>query len=290
MSLPKDKYRGTSPDPIQSLFRTLIDKLSAITGITSLSTTDRTIVATAGVTIEPTHFSPQHFNVAFTTTSTITCTPLGSLPAIDGTTMNIISVKIDRLNNTCVNYINGKDGIKMTASANVISIYKDGVLLTPFAADDTKYRVSINYMNTGEDPSSDTIKVTVENYPVQPVLSPIAFTTDSTTAYFSSSDGIEMNNYQGLTIQVASNAGVNAGSTVITIEATNVETPDTTDDWTDITKMAVNMNTNTSGAASVTVTGASATAMLLLTNMNVRAIRVKYVNTGFTGSINLRRL
>ena len=256
----------------------------------SLIATQLSKLEKVGVTLHPTHFSPQHFSVAFTTTSTITCTPFAGLPAIDGANMNIVSVFVMQTGNVNALYINGKDGINIVASANVISIYKNGVLQTPFADTDSKYRVSVNYMDIGDDPSTDTKKVTVENYPVQPVPTGIAFSTDSTTSYFSSSDGIDMSNYQGLTVQVASNAGVNAGSTTITVEATNVETPDTTDDWTDITKMGVNMNTNTSGAASVTVTGASSTALLLFVNLNVKAVRVKYANTGFTGSLNLRRL
>lgn len=268
-----------------------IDGSSSATGLpVSIDTSGITAIQNAGITLHTTHFSPQHFSVAFTTTSTITCTPFAGLPAIDGANMNIVSVFVMQTGNVNALYINGKDGINIVASANVISIYKNGVLQTPFADTDSKYRVSVNYMDIGDDPSTDTKKVTVENYPVQPILSSIAFTTDSTSSYFASADGIDMNNYQGLTIQVASNAGVNAGSTTITVEATNVEIPDTTDDWTDITKMAINMNTNTSGAASITVTGASSTAILLLTNLNVKAIRVKYVNTGFTGSLNLRRL
>lgn len=289
MSLPKDKYRGTSPDPIQSLFRTLIDKLSAITGITSLSTTDRTIVANSGITIEPTHFSPQHFSVAFTTTSTITCTPLGSLPAIDGATMNIVSVKIDKVNNTSITYINGKDGIKMTASANVISIYKDGILQTPFADDDTKYRVSINYMNTGEDPSTDTLKVTVENYPVQPVASSLVDgTSNSGITYYPSSDGIEMGSYRNFSIN-GKITNTNAVTTTLTIEATNDEDL-STGEWHQIYFYNYITDSFINSLSITTATSMSFALMIQECNWNNVRVKVSYGDSSNTAIIKMRRV
>jgi hypothetical protein len=252
-----------------------VDSLGATSGLpVAIDDAGITAIQTAGITMHPTHFSPQHFTVVYTSASTLTCTPLYGMPAIDSSTMNVVSIMALQVGNTASVYINGRDGIVISAAANVLSIYKDGAALSAFLATDTKYRVSINYLDVGNDLATDTEKVTVENYPLQPVNSTLVDTTNVTPAatnYYPSTDGLDMGAYQGICIQ-----GITSGGITTTIEVTNLDAPvSASTDWIDITKAGYELSTNTSGNASFV----DVNFILDYDRLNVKAIRIKSINS-----------
>lgn len=111
--------------------------------------------------IQATHFSPADGSVAFTSTSTLTASAFPF--TVDISTCNIRSVMVTTQTYTSILYENGIDGVNITSSSNVISVYQRGVLLTPFAATDLKYGVAIAYQNKGYNPTTDTNKVSEDS-------------------------------------------------------------------------------------------------------------------------------
>lgn len=148
-------------------------------GVNSLLNSQLYITANAPMPMQPNYSSPYDFQVAYGSASTITVT--GSSFDIDSSYCNIISLIIHKSDGTEVKYLTGNNGIVITTfelansnitSPNTVRVYQNGVLLSPFTTStnaDIKYRLTVNYQQKSYDASTDTTKITMQNYPLQPV-------------------------------------------------------------------------------------------------------------------------
>lgn len=222
--------------------------------------------------LPPEYCSPWDGTVVYASSNTLTAS--GFPFTVDDANCYIRSIAWKTVGNVWNRISNGDNGVNIYSSAGTITVTGVG---SPFTSTDI-YRVAISAQKKSYDAGLDAEKVVMQNYPVQPILATIIETTNvanGTTTNYPSDDGIELGAYTGVCIQ-----GIITAVTA-TVEATLVESP-AAGDWFDITKAGLDIVNNVVGNASYT-----ADFMLDYDNLNVRAIRVKYVTTNATNTDKL---
>ena len=101
--------------------------------------------------------SPSDFTATYTSTITITLSGLSGFSITDSS--QIVYIRVIPATGDAEVYTNGSSGVTMTVSSNVLTIAGAG---TPFTSGDV-YEVGINALDYTKDPSSQTIKTTVNN-------------------------------------------------------------------------------------------------------------------------------
>lgn len=237
-------------------------------------------VGNSPMPLAPNYVSPYDFSVAYTSEVTLTCS--GSPFDIDSSICNLVSLVVTRANGSVTKYLHGNNGVSLSAVGNVVTITGAGT--TPFLNTDTKYRLGVNYQQKGYDPSTDTNKEFISNYPVQPIQLDLLDTTNVTAAtnYYPSSDGIDMSIFNAFSL---SGYILDAdGVITMTLEGTNDEDL-SIGDWHTI--YAYNLMTNAQ-EASWAVTNTGLYFALILKDFKFNNVRVKIVNNGNTNTMRLK--
>ena len=242
-----------------SLFKRLLTKLSSLLG-------------SIPVTLIANYSSPEDGAVVYASSATLTAS--GFAFTVDSANCNVMSVHVTNLAGTVTKYVNGHNGVSLSAAANIITIA--GV--TPFLATDTKYRVAIHYQEKAYDSTLDVNKTVVLNQDSDKYTDPIALVDTvnvaATTTYYPSTSGISIDGYKHLCIQ-----GVTSGGVTSTIEVTN--DPAVSPDWLDITKSFYELVTNTTGNTSFI----DVSFLLDSTYSNFKSFRIKSITSDATNAV-----
>lgn len=240
-----------------------------------------------GNSVSPDLESPHDFSVAYTSTTTTTCS--GAPITIDDANCTVLYIQIKPTGGTWgARYVNGQDGVSIIAASNVLTIAGAG---TPFASGDT-YRVGLSAQSKGYVVATNAHNTTeVSPLSLQVLEESLLDTTNvaAATNYYPSSLGMAMLGYGDLSL---SGKFIDAdGTMTLDVEVTDDE--DTTNaDWiscglsfTDV-KTGINVI-----AGALTVTNGTLTFGLKHSNLNFRYARVVMTNNGATNTaiIKLRR-
>lgn len=138
LSALRDAITGTSPNN-----KTLYDLLN--------------LLVSEPILLVGNYSSPTDGTVVYTSNATLTCS--GFPFTVDSNNCNILGVYVTNSTGAVSKYVNGHNGISLSASSNVVSI----IGATPFAATDTKYRLIIHCQEKGYDVTTDTKKVSIQS-------------------------------------------------------------------------------------------------------------------------------
>ena len=226
-------------------------------------------VGNSPMPLAPNYVSPYDFSVAYTSEVTLTCS--GSPFDIDSSICNLVSLVVTRANGSVTKYLHGNNGVSLSAVGNVVTITGAGT--TPFLNTDTKYRLGVNYQQKGYDPTTDTNKGFMSNYPVQPLHNVLIAPSTSVIAdsWFPSKDGIDVGVHKTHTF-----TGILAPATsqilTITLEGTNADDLTVDANWTALDFFNV---------ASLAVVKTLATSAGTSTPFNLRITDCGYRNIRF---------
>ncbi len=209
--------------------------------------------------------SPDDFTATYTSSTTITLSAIKGFTITDSSQIQFITAISST--GSAATYVNGANGISMTVSSNVITIY--GVT-TPFASGDV-YQVGINGQKKAYDSSTQTTKVSINN-------PSYAHTTDVEHIIDSTNDDtttvrtiIYADTYPQMSLHLKGSGGV-----TFTIWASNDDTADDTSDngWVDISSTVM-------GVASLVD---SEGIYFIDTKMIPERYMIKYVTTDATNA------
>jgi hypothetical protein len=226
----------------------------------------------AGITLPGSYFSPADFTASFNNATSIICTNTNGF-TIDDSQCFVLSVMVKSATGTWKKYINGANGVSLTASAGTITIA--GHTDTAFANTDLAYRVAINYQAKAFDPGTNSNNVTVlNNNNYTDAEQPVDEGTLAIGTYYLD---IDMSGYRYAAIQINATPAATSGTVTITAWATLDPAASTSADtgWIDI-------STTILGAASLIATqGGSPSSIagiyFIDTPIMPSQLRIKYV-------------
>lgn len=249
---------------LQSIYSQLVD-------LYIKTLTNNSLLVSNPVTLLANYSSPEDGAVVYASSATLTAS--GFAFTVDSTNCNVMSVHVTNLAGTVTKYVNGHNGISLSATANVITIA--GV--TPFLATDTKYRVAIHYQEKAYDVTTDSYKNTIMNPDSSKTVEATSLvdTTNvaATTTYYPSTSGAPIAGYRHLCIQ-----GITSGGVTTTIEVTN--DPAVSPDWLDITKSFVELQAGTTATSYVDVSFILEKQML-----NIKSFRIKSITSDASNAV-----
>jgi hypothetical protein len=232
--------------------------------------------------------SPIDGSVAYTTGTTLTCS--GFPFTIADTSCRVLGLRVTNAAGKRKYYFDDQGSqIKLSATANVITISGDGLLKsTPFAGTDTEYIIWIKAQKKGYDLGTNLYRIKEQSPLNLGVASdPIINTTNvaAGTNYYPSSEGLDMLGYKGIAFH---------GSLVdclLTVEVTSDLTP-VTPDWDDITQSLWDRMTNSIGNVGFGGAGVTQRFYIDEAQLNCNYLRLKIVTYDATNTekVHARRI
>jgi hypothetical protein len=169
--------------------------------------------------LKATHWSPVDGTVAFTTGTTLTTA--GFPFVVDNANCIILGIAVVNAAGVWTRYLNGIDGVSITAAAGTVTIAGAGA--APFVVTDTDYYLYVAYQDKAYTLATDSLRVEeiqpLNHEHTQPEY--IINELDITTAaddYAPSADGVIMDGYKDFAIQLHLLGGVdNQVDRVVTV-------------------------------------------------------------------------
>ena len=250
--------------------------VTANVGVADAGTPRVALARNARGSILPANYiSPYDFAASFTTNVTITC--VGAPFTVDDINCTVIFVQVKPSGSTWgVPYVNGMDGISLSASGNVITIAGAG---TPLASGDT-YHIGVSYQKKAYDATLDMIKAAIQNPESNKTLAENIIDTTNVTGinYYPTSLGKSMAGFKDWSM---TGTLIDADNTItLTVEVTNDE--DTTNaNWIQV--YFYDRLNNTTGT-SISVNSGTTTFACEIANLNYDWYRYKIVACGNTNT------
>jgi len=175
----------------------------------------------SGIAKQPVWSSPYDFTATYTSASTIT---ISACPFnVDDSICTVLSIAYQPAAKTSISIlVNGQNGISMTATNNLITIYENGVAYTGFVAGDI-YMITIDYQNKAYDPiinanTTAVVNPAWSNYLTEELLN----TTNiaAATNYYPATTGGSLDGYKHLSM-TGSMVDADAVDDIISLEVTN---------------------------------------------------------------------
>ena len=250
--------------------------VTANVGVADAGTPRVALARNARGSILPANYiSPYDFAASFTTNVTITC--VGAPFTVDDINCTVIFVQVKPSGSTWgAPYVNGMDGISLSASGNVITIAGAG---TPLASGDT-YHIGVSYQKKAYDATLDMIKAAIQNPESNKTLAENIIDTTNVTGinYYPTSLGKSMAGFKDWSM---TGTLIDADNTItLTVEVTNDE--DTTNaNWIQV--YFYDRLNNTTGT-SISVNSGTTTFACEIANLNYDWYRYKIVACGNTNT------
>lgn len=164
--------------------------------------------------VKATHYSPADGNVAYLAATQLTAA--GWPFVVDDTNCDILGLIVRKSNTSVVEYVNGHNGVAMTATAGVVTVNGTG-LAAPFLVGDFDYYLYVVYQEKAYTEATDSYR-TEEIAPLnheltQPayIVNNVAVIVDPGPTYAPSVDGIVMDGYKDIQFQLHLRGGQTAG-------------------------------------------------------------------------------
>jgi hypothetical protein len=248
------------------------------------------IVAPAAPVLQPfmagvkaTHYSPADGNVAYLAATQLTAA--GWPFVVDDTNCDILGLVIRRSATSVVEYVNGHNGIAITATAGVVTLNGTG-MAAPLLVGDFDYYLYVVYQDKAYTEATDSLR-TEEIAPLNHeitgptyVINNQAVAADPGVSYAPSADGIIMDGYKDIAFQLYLLGGIGAAAanrtvTVVFQGSNDVEVPAGIRQW-DTLAVGYDLTTDLTAASWVSVGNVALVTQVDFDNWQHKRIRVMY--------------